>query len=311
MEQNESNTNASVADATVAPEAVEIVAPVAETPEPVKAEEPVAAAPVAPTTDPLLAKMQELSAKSGLSLAQLNDMFAALVAAKPAAATPVAKPAAAKQTAHAGESKENFVDADDPFAKKFGITGAGGRFISRSYTKAYVECNCRPAAGFNDQPGMTRKQLFDYFSSDEYIAECVAAGVTTGSGIGKRAALDTRWNRPAKVEKPKAAAKPAAAKPAVAPTPAAAVPAIPTDLTAVPDQIGSDLLAFVANLTTVAVTDAPAPEAPAPEAPAMTQAEKVASNSAARNTRRERLAQQAADAVALRKSLEVEAPAAA
>jgi hypothetical protein len=199
---------------------------------------------VAPATntpvviDPLAAALELIAAQSGLTVA---DLMARMTA-------PVATPkVAAPKPATNGESTANFIEATDPFAVLFGITNDHGRLISRSYLKAYVQCNCRLPDGFKDQPTISRKELFNDFVSDGYLTECVAAGIKTAGGIGKRASLDARWNRPAPVAKPKVAkpviAKPTAATPIVAPLTAEP----PTD---------ADAEAFAANM---ANADQPAP----------------------------------------------------
>lgn len=181
----------------------------------------------------------------------------------------------------------HFISAVDPFFMKFGITNGAKTPIARAYVNAYVQCWTRQADGFNGTPTFTRKQAYVFFNSDEYLQECVNAGVTEGSEIGKRASLDARWgDEPVKMREAKAKRKTAPAST----TPVAQPPAAPAvDTTADPEAT-----AFAAN----ALVNEAAIIISEPVAPVSETLLADAPQHQAKQIRREKLAKQMADAIA-------------
>jgi hypothetical protein len=177
------------------------------------------------------------------------------------------------------ESKERFVDASDPFAQKFGIMNGKGQYVSRSYLKAYVECNCREPQGYvASTNGLSRTALIEYFVSDAFITECLAAGYITASKIGGRAGHSLLWKNV--TEKPKV--EPKATK-------TAATPVLPPAAPATDDP---EAAAFAAAAAALPIdTAAMPPSAPATGAPANIDVSSVSTE--ARKTRRQRLAEEA------------------
>lgn len=132
----------------------------------------------------------------------------------------------------------HFIDANDPFAKQFGITNDDGLFISRQYVNQYVQCWCRMNKGYNGTATFSRKTAFALFNSDQYLQECVDAKVTTGSAIGQRASLDAQWG-----DEPRLMREANAKRKTVAPAPVAPAPITPAvDVTSDPEAA-----AFAAN----------------------------------------------------------------
>jgi hypothetical protein len=190
----------------------------------------------------------------------------------------------------------HFVSVDEAFFKQFGITNDAKTPISRSYVNAYVQCWCRKANGYADTATVNRKQLFAYFNSDAYLAECVALGITTGSAIGERASLDPKWgNGPVEFKAQNAKRK------TVPVSPAPVAPAIDAvDATNDPEKAAFeaaglviDAKMIIAEPTAEAVVAEPASSEPAAVETALAESPQHQ----AKQTRRERLAKQMADAI--------------